>query len=337
MTTNLTRLENDIHAFQSIKPILLQRGWAVVNSLNLVEALKKGATFVDLVKMAKIKNINMFNCLLAFLVGEGILRFESGKYFFIEEPPFPSKEDFEFLYSNYYGSMQWLDKVSFLSYGVLVNNITISKLGFGEDADISLWEIIMSESPYSFRKIVLDKLLQDIHPHSSVLDFGCGGGIAIEQLLHSTPVPLNVMGIDQSSFYLTRAQNRVLKLKEKNKSATIINSKVLFKVFDFMHDPPLEEKFDRIFISLVLNHLSSKERSKLFVMFRGLLKKNGRLGIFQITNPSPHKRSSLCWVMHTVPTHKCYPQLDELRYDLSKNFDAIEESFGGSIFIATAK
>lgn len=334
VATNGLRLQNDLRAFKAIDPILTFRAWNILLGFGLFNSLIKGAAADDLARQADIKNKEMFSCLLRFLVGKGILKFERSLFSFVKQPILPASKEFLFLYEHYARSMLWIDTVTALAPGVLASGSTISETGFGEKGNLDLWDAIMEEAPFSFRQFLIDKVLVS-KKNLKVLDFGCGGGIGTEQMLRSAAMPISILGVDSSKFYLKRAENRIRGLKKSLHASTpLTQSKVRFMLYDYLTGEPLNEKFDIIYMSLVLNHITYVEQQKLISLLKSYLNEGGVLAIYQIINSGPFDRSPLCWVMHVVPSHKCYPEKERYFGLLKEQFRYVEEFFGGNVVLA---
>lgn len=327
--------ESDAKAFLSIEPILTFRAFQIIRGFNLLTPLVKGATLDELMRLGNLKNRKMFECLLNFLVGRGALKQVDSIYFFLQTPKYPSQESFKYLYDGFYGSMEWLDCVSMVAPGILASDQALTHLGFGEDADLEMWDTIMSESPYAFRQHLLEKLLvgHNCSADFSFLDFGCGGGVGIIQTLSSLKKEIKITGLDLSPPYLDRAKKKIDVFVQSSKKPAVIRSKVTLQKFNFKTDT-ISEKFDSIFVSLVFNHLTEDERFQLLIKLSSMLKKDGLLGIYQIVNQTNYARSPLCWVMHTVPSHKCYPERQKFVAQINSVFSKVEELFNGNGVIA---
>jgi 2-polyprenyl-3-methyl-5-hydroxy-6-metoxy-1,4-benzoquinol methylase len=328
------RFEDDIRAFNCISPVLTYRCWEILVSCRVIASLHTFATIDTIINATGIRNKKMLLCMLNFLSGKGFLQKRGHSFKALSPPIFSPKEDLLFLYDKYYQSMIWVDSVSLCSPAVLLSNNPLDLMGFGSKSDLTLWEAIMSESPYSFRKFLIDKLLSNSKDGYSILDFGCGGGVGIVQMIEQTKHPISITGVDSSQSYLEKAKE---KLSSKKISEMIHKKKISvdLRLHNFLNDFQALGKYDAIFMSLVLNHLTESEISLLFQKLRSYLKDGGVLGIYQIVNKSELERSPLCWVMHVIPSHKCYP--DKTRYLslLKENFEKIEEHFLGSVILAS--
>lgn len=329
-STTVQRLEMDVAAFNSLSPILLYRAWQTLVGIGVRESLNTGITFDSAVKKFSIKNKSMFHCLLSYLIGNSVLRLENGKYFFNTLPKQPKIDDYLFLYNNYGKSMIWLENVTAMAPGVLLTGNPVNLMGFDSDSNFELWEDIMSESPYSFRQFTIEKILANVPEGASILDFGCGGGIAIEQFANTTKKKITITGVDLSKYYLNKAKERLKKIKSKSHGNV---KNIQLREYNFLTDKEMDQKFDGIFMSLVLNHLSDSQHKLLIAILKPLLKKDGIIGIYQIVNQSEVNRSPLCWVMHVIPSHKCYPNKDNFTKLLHSNFESVEEHFAGNVLI----
>jgi cyclopropane fatty-acyl-phospholipid synthase-like methyltransferase len=208
--------------------------------------------------------------------------------------------------------------------------------GFEHKKSLELWDGIMQESPYSLRVIAIKKLLKGINPNAKILDLGCGGGIGLEMILKNASVPIQLFGADASEKYLSNAKarlerigseldNEIAKENLRNTKLSIINANKKL---------PKKQKFDAVFMSIALNHISEKRRPKLFKEIKDILNKKGVLVIFQLIHQSKFNRNAICWLMHTVPSHDEYPFRDEYVAALKEQFTNMKEYFNGTIIVA---
>lgn len=329
------RFRLDAQAFQASKPIFVGRAWDLLKELDLKKGLEDGTSLASLMKKG-IKNERMLECMLDILVTEKVLKFEQGKYFFLKEPEPITKKQFAFLHKHYSGSWVWVDFVTKKTKQTLVTGKPPLDTGFKHETTLDMWDAIMEESPHSFRKMAIEKLVKKLAPNSNILDLGCGGGIGLETILKHANKPLELTGAEVSYKYLERAKKRLTKLyKETNKKIVKENiKKVKFIAYKVKNGIPKEEKFDAVFMSIVLNHVPEKEREQLFSEIKKILKPKGTLMIYQLIHQSKFERNPICWLMHTVPSHVEYPFREEYVATLKKQFGRVEEHLKGMIIEA---
>lgn len=117
-------------------------------------------------------------------------------------------------------------------------------------------------------KVVKDVLVE---PAEKILDFGCGDGISCEFFNKHFPNSM-ITGIDVSFESIKIALNKQIP------NASFIH-------YEKEELPFKEESFDMIFVACVLHHINKQNHENLINEFKRVLKKNGKLFIFE-HNPS---------------------------------------------------
>jgi len=329
------RLKQDLQAFAAIRPLFVNLGWGLLNELDCTDLIKKGASLKELMEKREIKNKKMLETILDILVGNGVLKHEKNKYSFVSIPQPNKKEDIDFLKKNYNRSMEWIAICFKDAKEVITSGKPKDKAGFDDEKGLELWDAIMCESPYSLRKKAILIFTKELKDGNSVLDFGCGGGIGLEQILLETSKNIFLDGMDTSGNYLERAKKRMQHLYTNTQSEIIKRNikKIQFTLFDPKKPLPKNKKYDVIFLSIVLNHIKEEKHAKLFKELKSMLKRNGRLVIYQLINQSKYNRVPI-WVMHVVPSHQEYPFRETYLRNIKKNFRNVDCFFDGTITVS---
>jgi 2-polyprenyl-3-methyl-5-hydroxy-6-metoxy-1,4-benzoquinol methylase len=321
------RFRMDKKALESSKPLFLNLAWKLLDKYGVIETLKKGSTIEAIMEKHQLKCKKMLECMLDNLVGDGALEYKFGKYYFIRPPAEYKETHKKFLEKYYPKSLEWVEFMYTRSVETLKSGRPYEDTGFDSE-NLDLWDAIMLDAPYSFRGFTIKKLLKKVKPNADILDFGCGGGIGLQQFIELSKKPINLYGSDISK-YILRAKTRIKKINKKNKNIRIV------KIFNKSIDDLIksEQRFDAIFMSLVLNHIKEEHRSEFLIKIRELLNPNGYVGIYQIINQSKFLRSPI-WVMHAVPTHFEYPFRRKYLERLNKIFSRVEVYLNGNSIIA---
>lgn len=114
----------------------------------------------------------------------------------------------------------------------------------------------------------------DIKPGSTVLDFGCGTGIFSYYLSKKVGPYGKVIAIDISESLIQLA-------KKQLKRSLNVEIK-LGEIWQLDFDP---ETIDEIFIHYVLHEMSEKKRYRAVLEFLRILKKDGKIRIFEPKPP----------------------------------------------------
>lgn len=218
----------------------------------------------------------------------------------------------------------------------LVHGAAPKETGFEHEKSLDLWDTIMEESPYAARIIAVRKLAENLKKSAAVLDLGCGGGIGLETILKNTNKEIELSGAEVSKEYLERAKSRIKGILEETDNEVVRGNigRLQYLQFDPEKWLPKEKKYDAVFSSIVINHITSEGREELFRNVRDILKDGGVFVIYQLIHQSRFKKNPICWIMHTVPSHKEYPFREEYVAKLKRVFSSVEELLDGAIVIA---
>lgn len=110
----------------------------------------------------------------------------------------------------------------------------------------------------------------------TVLDFGCGDGNSAKYFFNYLPVE-TYHGIDVDKESIAVANERKLE-------------NCIFQSYDGVHIPYKEEYFDIIFVSVVFHHIDRSFYPSLLHELSRVLKKDGRLYIFELNPINPVTR-----------------------------------------------
>lgn len=324
------RFRQDVNSLRHGKPLFIVYAWQLLCELGLKEMLVKGSSLEEIQEKKKIKNRKMLECILDLLVGNGVLKFDGKKYFFVKEPK-AKKENRLFLEKNYPASVEWVDLLRTKASKVLKTGKPEEIAGFGKKGTLELWDRLMQETPHSFRLYAIKKIIKELKEGNKILDFGCGSGLAIELLLKHNNKRVFLTGFDSSKYFIEKARER---LKRMEKEVTGITKENLKKVVLTSKKQDLHRgEFDFVFMSLVLNHIDPKKRKAIYKYAYDLLKPCGKLVIYQILHESKFKRNPI-WVMHIVPSHKDYPFKEEFYKELRQVFPKVKGYLAGHVAIA---
>ncbi|RLJ04957.1 MAG: hypothetical protein DRP18_04025 [Candidatus Aenigmatarchaeota archaeon] len=332
------RLRKDLRALRYSRKGYVFFAWKLCKDIKLDNILKtKPHTLEEIIRKLEIKDKRLLECVLDLLVGEGVLSYKNGKYFFRKEPlDFLKSKELRYLQQHYPKSVKWTGILFEKAKQTLLTGKKHSGTSFDDNNFLELWEGIMEESPYSLRKLTIRKFKKYVKPGAEILDLGCGSCVSMEQILLEFPnKKINLTGVDASKLSLRKARERLKKLyhstKNKQLKENIKNVKLIHH--DLRKPLRLNKKYDIIFMSLLVHHFPKKERIKFFQNARNLLKANGKVAIFQIIHISKFKRAPM-WVMHAVPTHQEYPFKEEWIKTLSKVFSKVKYWLDGMIVLA---
>jgi len=136
----------------------------------------------------------------------------------------------------------------------------------------SKYDTVMGSYYYNIWDDTINKL--NIKPEANILDLGCGTGEILFKIVNKYKgQPLHLVGVDFSSEMIGQAKRKALEMLE-NKS-----SQIYFFCQDFIEYLKNSEgnKYDLVLASFILAYVDS---SKLFDLVKEVLKKEGRLIIF---------------------------------------------------------
>ena len=117
-----------------------------------------------------------------------------------------------------------------------------------------------------------------------ILDIGCGDGLFIQELLKSF-TPASVTLVDGSSEMLKAAKERL----GNNKKFNFINASFQ----DLFAGDLLKDRFDFIYSSLAIHHLTFDEKKRLYNYIYSILSPNGYFANYDIILPSTEKQEQL--------------------------------------------
>lgn len=282
----------------------------------------------ELSKKLKLKNTPQLTALLDFLVGKKALKYSNNKYSLTGVVPkgFSAEED-EFVEEKYPGSSEW----SLLFYKHALESLKQGSrhehLGFDDKKASELWDEVMLGPLRSFRHLAVKELLKDSDKISSIVDYGCGAGTSIVEILEEAKTPIRLIGVDNSVKMLELARERVKMINVKNKYVEL-KKRDLSKPFTF------KPKFDRAFCSILMNHIPQKKRADFYKLVSSNLNENGKFVIFQLVNKNKFERVFSDWLLFVIPSHQGFPFLEDHVADIKKSFSKVEVHLGGLIVVA---
>ncbi len=327
-----SRLENDLFAFTAVRSILKEQAQILLTDLNIISLIQKEpASLNKICVRSKVKHKIMLENILDFLVGEKILIFKNKKYSINKLDTNIPDQHKRFLEENYAESLEWIHFVNQFSKQTLKTGNAPNLTGFENEKAIFYWDKIMEQSPYSLRELAIIELFKNIKENAVVLDYGCGGGIGIEQIIKLSTKDITLFGTDPSKKYFKKATQRIKKIQPKNKTQERNIKKTTFVPFNKIHE--LDGEIDAIFISIIFNHIPSKDYIKVFKELKKLLNPEGKLYIVQLLDNEKFQRNPI-WVMHNIPTHVGYPDKNKFISDLNKVFKKVEDRLDGIITIS---
>ncbi len=180
--------------------------------------------------------------------------------------------------------------------------------------------------------MAITELYKNLKPNALVLDYGCGSGVGLEQLIELSSEPVQLIGTDPSIKFFSEAKSRIKRLNFNDKIRSENKEHVKFE--DFHNLDRYRGKFDAIFISIIFNHINQEEHLDVFKQLSTLLKLGGELIIVQLLDFAKHNRNPI-WIMHNIPTHKGYPLKEKFITDLKTTFSDVKEYLDGMVTIST--
>ncbi len=325
------RLEKDLKALEMVKIILVDYAISLLEQENVMTLLKTTQTLDDILEKCGLKNKQMLENILDLLVGQDILGYNKG-YYLKPYKKINTVEATNFLNKNYKESLEWVNFVNQYSKNTLITGNPSDLTGFEEKQAVYYWNKIMEQSPYSLRVLAILELYKDLKPNVLILDYGCGGGVSLEQLIELSHIPIQFIGADPSTKFFEEARSRIKKLKFKE-AVKIKNQKnVKFESIDSLNN--YSGAFDGIFVSIIFNHIKQEDYIDTFKKLSNLLKSGGKLVIVQLMDFGKYDRNPI-WIMHNIPSHKGYPMKDRFIHDLNSVFPKVEEQLNGIITIST--
>lgn len=329
------RFRLDIKALKYAAEGYTSYAWELCEEIGIASMLKGGSDLEGIVKEKCIMNIRFLECILDFLVGMKVLKYEKGVYTLAKQPkPFTGKK-YEFLKKFYPNSVEWTDSLRKKSKDTLLTGKRHFDAGFDHERFIQVWDGLMKESPWSIRKLAIEKFSDKINNGAEILDLGCGSGTSLEQILLECRKEIILTGMDASGPSLEKAKENLKKLYKATDNPAIkknLESLILIK-HDLSKDIPKDKSYDVVFMSLLVHHIPEEGREAFFRNVNDILKDGGMAVIYQIIHKSKFERAPM-WVMYTVPTHEEYPFKDEYINMLSGIFSRVKPYLDGTIIVA---
>ena len=326
------RLEQDLTALTMVKKILIRLAIELLQKKKVLNFLKTPQDLDTIAHNCKLKNKKMLENILDILVSEKILKYKNGYYLPEKIKTIDTGKEEKFLKENYKESLEWVVFVNEYSENTLTTGKPSKLTGFEEEKAVYYWNKIMEQSPYSLRALAIKELYKDLKSKSVILDYGCGSGVGLEQLIELSEIPIKLIGTDPSKKFFVKAKNRLdnlnfkSKIKNKNKEDTIL--------IDFKNLKYYKGKCDAVFTSLIFNHISPVEYVKVFKKISSMLKPHGKFVIVQFLDFEKYNRNPI-WVMHNIPSHVEYPMKYKFISDLKSVFPEVNEYLDGIITIST--
>ena len=325
-------LKMDLTALAMVRQIMVKYAIDILDRKKIFELLKKPHDLKSILKDSEIHNERMLENMLDILVGEGILLYTGENYCLGTLKKIDITEAENFLNSYYKESLEWINFVNQYSENTLTTGKPSELTGFEEEKAIYYWNKIMEQSPHSLRVIAITELYKDLKPYSLVLDYGCGGGVGLEQLIELSNKPVTLIGTDPSTKFFLEAKKRIKDLNFEDEIRRENQKNIKFEEFDNLNN--YLEKFDAIFISIIFNHIWQKDHLQIFKQLNSLLKNHGKLVVVQLLDFGKFNRNPI-WVMHNIPSHKGYPMKDQFIADLKSTFSSVEIQLDGMISVST--
>lgn len=326
------RLKSDLTALAMVKHVMVNYAVDLLDKKRVFASLRNPSTLEAISMECGLKHKKMLENMLDLLVGEGILAFGDGKYSLKELKSTDITEAKRFLSGAYKESLEWIDFVNQFSDKTLTTGIASELTGFEAEKAIYYWNKIMEQGPFSLRVLAITELYKDLGAGAQVLDYGCGSGVGLEQLLELSSKPLQLIGTDPSNKFFSDAKRRIQGLSFDDPVRSANKAKLIFE--DFKNLDRYTGKLDAVFISIIFNHIAQAEHIGVFRKLNALLKPGGKLVIVQLIDFGKHNRNPI-WVMHNIPTHKGYPMREQFVNDLRAVFGKVDERLDGMITIST--
>ena len=329
------RFRNDVKALRYAAEGYISYAWELCKETGIADLLKRGSTTEKMVKERGIRDKRFLEHVLDFLAGSGVLVHRNSEYRLLREPGLFTGKKYRFLEEFYPNSVEWTHSLRKKARDAIVTGKREFDAGFDHERFLELWDGIMRESPWSFRKIAIQKFSRRIRDGADILDLGCGSGVSTEQILFECRKPVNITGIDQSKTSIEKARTRMEEL-QKNAEDPVIRKNIrgveLFQ-HDITKQIPDDKKYDVVFMSLLVNHIPEKKRYSFFANVKALLKDNGTVVVYQFVHGSRFERVPM-WVMNIVPTHQDFPFRDEYLEMFRDIFGHVRSYLGGNIVVA---
>lgn len=328
------RAQNDFKALTLVKIILINEAIDLLEKKGVLRLLKIPQSLNSISSICNIKNKKMLETILDLLVGENMLIYYNKEYSIKNINKLDSRTAEQFLQENYKESLDWIRFVNQYSDDTLTTGRPPRLTGFEDEKAIYYWNKIMEQSPYSLRAFAINELYKYLKPNSLILDYGCGSGIGIEQLLVLSTKPITIVGTDPSKRFFAEARKRIDTLELRDKIKEINKTNVVLE--EFSNLDLYKGKFDAIFTSIIFNHIKHDKHLEIFKQLNSLLKPGGKLVIVQLLDLDKYKRNPI-WIMYNVSSHQGFPIKKQFINDLMSVFPKVEEYLDGVITISTKK
>jgi len=330
------RLRQDVKSLKAAKKCYIIYAWELIEDFQLNSFMHQPKTLKEIINFSKIKDEKFIETILDLLVGSKNLKFENNKYSLLKKPNYSIQTELKHLEEHCPGSTEWTHWLRKKSKETLITGKKIHSSSFDEAKGILLWEKLMKESPYSLRQISIHQIANKLKNNNEIIDIGCGGGIGLEEILLTSNEPFNLWGLEVSKNYIDKAKKRIKKIESELSEQKLKNTKNTKFIIKDLTKGPLNKKFDAIFISLVVNHISKADQQKFFKNLKKMMTVNSILVTFQFLNNSKFERSPM-WVMHNIPSHKEFPYKEEYIQMLKQIFPIVKTKFGGTIITCKLK
>jgi ubiquinone/menaquinone biosynthesis C-methylase UbiE len=188
--------------------------------------------------------------------------------------------------------------------------------------------LLMQEKAFKHRLIDV----ADIQPNATVLDLGCGTA-TLTLMIKQTHPSAHVIGIDGDDRILN-----IARAKAKAQSAAIqLDKGMAFEL------PYPDGHFDRVLSSLVIHHLTTRDKLRTFMEIHRVLKSAGQVHIADF-GPSANRYSRVISRLLTLLEHVAdniegrLPQmLQETGFDTIQTHDQFQTAFGTIALISAIK
>jgi len=302
-----------------------------LRDLGVTGFLEDGATLEEVIDSTEIQHDEMLEMMLNILVGEDMLAYSDGVYSIRKMETSFTEEQFEWLERNYPYSTEFTMFLLENSEEVLKTGEPIDEAGF-ESELVEKWDGMMNEFPYSFKKMMLEKM--SIEDGDRILELGCGSGSVIEMILENFDKELYITGVDMSQESLEIAEERLQELKQVSDSEIVKENieRITLKQLDLAETIP-DGSYDHVISSLVFHHIPEEDREAIIQNIAEMLNDGGNLGIYEYLHRSRFDPVPF-WLIHCIPAYEGYPYRDKFLPLLKENFGHIRTYARDSIIIA---
>lgn len=328
------RFRRDVKALKYSSDGYVHYGVNLLQDMEIWQLLESSTSLDELSQEANVDHARMLEHILDYLVQRDVLEYNDGKYHQSRfEDPFTSEKR-KYLEENYPYSVRWNDYLLQRAPETLRSGVSPMDAGFDSEF-VEIWDRMMDEAPYSFKKIAIQKLLSAHHGGGSVIEYGCGSGSLLQILLEEADESIRVRGIDRSENSLVKARERLAALREKGEGSLLESNvdSVELWTHDLRTANPIDGEYDFGMSSLVFNHIPSDERDSVIKNIYDSLSPGGTFAMYQLMHKSKFDRVPI-WLMHTVPTHREYPYRDDFVEKFRAHFDSVDTYYMDTILIA---